>query len=1008
MGYPAATFISTAPSTLRVGVMPESNARMSLKAETAWSHKGVTATAVLLSLLLLLSAFLYYTVGPSQAAVPRSLTLYAVADSYIHQGTADTNYGRNPDLNVGFYPPGGGEFSSRYYGLVKFDLSEIPNDATITTARLTLYLKSGGGTKIIFQRVTSDWEESDVTWNNKPTWPSLPSFRFTPLTMDVGATPGYYSVNVTSYVKGWVKGDYPNHGLVIRPTSEETISRCTFQSRERTEDQSAKVVPRLEIEYLYPEPITVEEEPPPPRPVDNTPPTVEVDVSPGREVPLGSIANLTVIAHDDVGLDKLYLFRDGRRVVVKEALNKEGGDPRLVIAYSYGCLNERDTSFFAQAFDMAGNVAAETVVVRHRDIAVLKILDIVPVTQYGPNLIAGRQATFKIDYTLASTMPKEVDFLIKLPKRQGYWDTTLNVWREDPNYYILLNRVTLSPTQGSTPASVYLFENKVGQTGEFLPTPKYKGPEYEVQVDVDPLHRLAWDEEESTLSMTKRFRCDRKAATRGQRIKLVLFENTRGKKGKFRFTHEQIQNVLRTLIAPRIKPYELYLSGIFGGRFLVNPDNHRSIVKYGGKIGWWDADTLGEEAADEGYNRVVAICPPGAIGAYHDGSIGVVTYRCHGKYDQSYYTAFVDYDYALDEGRDEYFPLVAHELSHTYRFDNDIYNGHYIAVDHDYAYFDEINGGIVKLGKKEELLDINFGSEVVKGKDLEEINLPTYVSGRDIMDKLDKNQLAEYWVLASYETVRDHLRGGTDPPEGLVISLVIYKNGKVVGRPFQKIYNHSFRYPETEEEGNFFFVLLDKKGQVLRKYPYNIFFEYFTEPGGIKPADAVALVTIVEWIDGLGEIKLEDEDGKVWFSRKVTAYAPVIEVLSPRKGGVLRLDSANQIAWSGKDADGDTLWYSVLVRKKEAAVWKSLANRIKKTSISFTPTEEFTKGDYEFQIKATDGINTAVVYINVSMAKGGKLWAYWWLMALLIGTLVAITAVTVYLAKRKTRAQVTE
>ena len=84
-------------------------------------------------------------------------------DSFTWSGSADSNYGGHTYLSAG----------GAYRGHVKF--YGLPDNVTITSTKLYLYHYFGyesGGENHDFQvhRVTMDWNESTITWNNQPNY----------------------------------------------------------------------------------------------------------------------------------------------------------------------------------------------------------------------------------------------------------------------------------------------------------------------------------------------------------------------------------------------------------------------------------------------------------------------------------------------------------------------------------------------------------------------------------------------------------------------------------------------------------------------------------------------------------------------------------------------------------------------------------------------------------------------------------------------------------------------
>lgn len=159
-------------------------------------------------------------------------------DTYINAIQPNTNYGADNEFQVW------ANDGANRRGLLRFDLSEIPANATIFSATLYIYTPdSKSGVQTAIYRVTAPWSESNATWNSP--WNTAGGdfsnqvvyASFSPDTPDCMIT-----VDISGLVTGWVNGSYENHGLMlyssgvnhaIRYVSKEEGGNLTFRPRLR-------------------------------------------------------------------------------------------------------------------------------------------------------------------------------------------------------------------------------------------------------------------------------------------------------------------------------------------------------------------------------------------------------------------------------------------------------------------------------------------------------------------------------------------------------------------------------------------------------------------------------------------------------------------------------------------------------------------------------------------------------------------------------------------------------
>jgi hypothetical protein len=168
-------------------------------------------------------------------------------DAYIWEFAKTTNYGNDDETWVAT----GNKNTS--LSLFKFNLSGLPAGINILNASLSLHHRDGNDpdVPVSAHRITNDWEESSVSWNNRKTgiaW-NTPGGDYDSTivsTTNVGPLSNTrYEWDITSLVQGWFNGTYSNQGIVLR-----TVAAGIFGERLDTSDHADQTRrPRLSISY---------------------------------------------------------------------------------------------------------------------------------------------------------------------------------------------------------------------------------------------------------------------------------------------------------------------------------------------------------------------------------------------------------------------------------------------------------------------------------------------------------------------------------------------------------------------------------------------------------------------------------------------------------------------------------------------------------------------------------------------------------------------------------------
>ncbi len=194
-----------------------------------------------------------------------SITLTPLADSWIQDeggNSRDTNMGESSLMAIG------GRWHNTYFrGLIRFNLSSIPCNATVSNAslRLSHTMNAVEGSNVNDIRVYGllrDWKEHEVTWNNyaaaapwaAPGAGSIGKDREnTPLAQQsfASTTPvyQYYDFDVTSAIQDYIDGVKPNYGFILVGKEAPAANRyfTGFSTKE-----SASNPPLLDITYTPP------------------------------------------------------------------------------------------------------------------------------------------------------------------------------------------------------------------------------------------------------------------------------------------------------------------------------------------------------------------------------------------------------------------------------------------------------------------------------------------------------------------------------------------------------------------------------------------------------------------------------------------------------------------------------------------------------------------------------------------------------------------------------------
>jgi len=175
-------------------------------------------------------------------AVHKEVIIYPSKDTCVYENSADVNFGSNSIMYVR------GPNTKIYEIYVAYDLSVIPEDATITLA--TLYfdiLSTGQETRDVTTfRVNADWVEDTITWNNRAavTGADLYTWDFA----SIGLKDSGSDADILDLVQKWYSGDYDNYGIRLKEDSGDNSTPIGVGTKESANKPYLKVIYTLDTD----------------------------------------------------------------------------------------------------------------------------------------------------------------------------------------------------------------------------------------------------------------------------------------------------------------------------------------------------------------------------------------------------------------------------------------------------------------------------------------------------------------------------------------------------------------------------------------------------------------------------------------------------------------------------------------------------------------------------------------------------------------------------------------
>ncbi|PLX83220.1 MAG: hypothetical protein C0617_11835 [Desulfuromonas sp.] len=181
--------------------------------------------------------------GGGAVVLESPATLGPVADAGLYESFKNTNFGSDTQLQVG-------KDGKVQQSLLRFDITGLPADATVTSARLRLYVEGAAASlpslAVGAYRATGIWEELTVTFTSF-------AGQFDPAQLTqavVPISPGWVEWALpVGLIHEWRDEVNPNHGLLLKFEGNDKNNTVMFASRENA---TLDWRPQLVLEFTQP------------------------------------------------------------------------------------------------------------------------------------------------------------------------------------------------------------------------------------------------------------------------------------------------------------------------------------------------------------------------------------------------------------------------------------------------------------------------------------------------------------------------------------------------------------------------------------------------------------------------------------------------------------------------------------------------------------------------------------------------------------------------------------
>ena len=235
---------------------------------------------------------------------------------------------------------------------------------------------------------------------------------------------------------------------------------------------------------------------------------------------------------------------------------------------------------------------------------------------------------------------------------------------------------------------------------------------------------------------------------------------------------------------------------------------------------------------------------------------------------------------------------------------------------------------------------------------------PTYLINLMGARAFGGNTIKRWIDVESYNILLDKLTTNNPPVfeeiDYVIVSGYVNRSGSIKLREFYTVDGGFVSNQNDFNPGNISLQVKDNVDNTVFKINFTPVFEYMDYSGNITEVNESPFLIVVPYENSSSFQFFEETTLKV--QRNVTPNTPTVNITYPTGGKTLT--KPFNITWTATDADGDNIYYAILISDDGGGNFTTLDIDLNQTYYELDPDDYDYGSNYVVKILATDGVNT--------------------------------------------------